>query len=82
METSLKTGFAQISLAARPNNLSCPKYGGLQLPQPLRPVRLWSEKYFFIELILSAVPGFLSTEIEQLKDQKLFSVGLLPKSNY
>ena len=31
METSLKTGFAQI-FSCCPKNLSCPKFGGLQPP--------------------------------------------------
>ena len=39
METSFKTGFAQISFAAQ-KNLSCPKFGGAAAPQPPRPVRL------------------------------------------
>ena len=39
METSLKTGFAQI-YSCCPKNLSCPKFGGLQPPSPPRPVRL------------------------------------------
>ena len=33
METSLKAGFAQFSLAAQ-------NFGGLQPPKPARPVRL------------------------------------------
>ena len=42
METSLKTGFAQI-FSCCPKNLSRPKFGGggLQPPSPPRPVRLW-----------------------------------------
>ena len=37
MQTSLKTGFAQI-FSCRPKNLSCPKFGGA--PAPLaRPAR-------------------------------------------
>ena len=37
METSLKTGFAQI-FSCCPKNLSCPKFmGGLQPPRPPGP---------------------------------------------
>ena len=44
METSLKTGFAQI-FSCCPKNLSCPKFGGAAaplVPPPTRPVRLCS----------------------------------------
>ena len=41
METSLKTGFAQI-FSCCPKNLSCPKFWGAA-PSPPRPVRLCSE---------------------------------------
>ena len=37
METSFKTGFAQISFAAQ-KNLSCPKFGGAAAP-PAPPAR-------------------------------------------
>ena len=41
METSLKTGFAQI-FSCCPKKLSCPKFGGAAAPlAPPRPVRLW-----------------------------------------
>ena len=40
METSLKTGFAQI-FSRCPKNLSCPKFGGAAATSPPRPVRLW-----------------------------------------
>ena len=33
METSLKTGFAQIYWCC-PKNLSCPKFGGAAAPSP------------------------------------------------
>ena len=39
METSLKPGFAQISLAAQKIQVA-QKLGGLQPPSPPRPVRL------------------------------------------
>ena len=40
METSLKTGFAQI-FSCCPKNLSCPKFGGgCSPPRPPRPLRL------------------------------------------
>ena len=40
METSLRTGFAQI-FSRCPKNLSCPKFGGTAAPlAPPRPVRL------------------------------------------
>ena len=41
METSLKTGFAQV-FSCCPKNLSCPNFGGAAAPlaPPPRPVRL------------------------------------------
>ena len=39
METSLKTGFAQI-FSCCPKNLSCPNFGGAAAPLAPRPVRL------------------------------------------
>ena len=39
MQTSLKTGFAQI-FSCCPKNLSCPKFGGAAAPLAPRPVRL------------------------------------------
>ena len=47
MQTSLKTGFAQI-FSCCPNNLSCPKFGGAAAPlAPPQPVAyVHSYKYF------------------------------------
>ena len=39
METSVKTGFAQI-FSCCPKNLSCPNFGGAAAPLAPRPVRL------------------------------------------
>ena len=39
MKTSIKTGFAQISLAA-PKNLSCPKFGGTAAPSARTPMKM------------------------------------------
>ena len=39
METSLKTGFAQV-FSCCPKNLSCPNFGGAAAPLAPRPVRL------------------------------------------
>ena len=46
METSLKTGSAQI-FSCCPQNLSSPNFGGAAAPlaPPPRPVRLWSWRY-------------------------------------
>ena len=52
MQTSLKTGFAQI-FSCRPKNLSCPKFGGLQHPSPARPVGLC---FFLLTAKLAATP--------------------------
>ena len=47
MQTSLKTGFAQI-FSGCPKNLGCPKFGGAAAPlAPPRPVRLWLTKLYF-----------------------------------
>ena len=51
METSLKTGFAQI-FSCCPKNLSCPKFGGLQPPSPRRPVRLCMYTYILLYIHL------------------------------
>ena len=49
METSLKTGFAQV-FSCCPKNLSCPKFGGAAAPlAPPRPVRLcWLATLFIV----------------------------------
>ena len=47
METSLKTGFAQI-FSCCPKNLSCPKFGGAAAPlapPPARTPMIWDLTY-------------------------------------
>ena len=52
METSLKTGFAQI-FSGCPKNLSCPNFGGAAAPpSPPWPVRLWMHALFSILRLL------------------------------
>ena len=60
METSLKTGFAQISSRC-PKNLSCPDFGGAAAPlapiPPPRPIRLCKTQLLMtsqtLELVLT-----------------------------
>ena len=55
METSLKTGFAQI-FSCCPKNLSCPNFGGPAAPLAPPPVRLCLA-------VRSALPSILSLKI-------------------
>ena len=50
METSLKTGFAQI-FSRCPKNLSCPKFGGAA--SPLAPPGPYAYVYFMTALKIS-----------------------------
>ena len=59
METSLKTGFAQISSCC-PKNLSCPKFGGAAAPlaPPARTPMLVYIKFLYMA-------GFTFLEVTQ-----------------
>ena len=62
METSLKTGFAQI-FSCCPKILSCPKFwGGLQPPSPPRPVRIWYLCIFNVVLLAIFFVFFFQSE--------------------
>ena len=57
METSLKTGFAQI-FSCCPKNLSCPKFGGAAAPlaPPARtPMLIYGEKFAFQNRLASLI---------------------------